>query len=125
MTDITGFGFLGHASEVANASDVTLHVSFDAIPLMDGARLYAEQWVFPNGSSNNKKAFEGLVEFGADIQDFERMLLFDAQTSGGLLIALPEAQVEAFGGEMGQRGAAWWRIGQVREPEALRIRVTR
>src|SRR5262249_9634830 len=46
MTDITGFGFIGHASEVAAASDVTLRIAFDKVPLMEGARQYGDQWIF-------------------------------------------------------------------------------
>jgi selenide,water dikinase len=125
MTDITGFGFIGHASEVANASNVTLHIHFDQVPLMDGARQYAEQWIFPGGTFNNKAAFEGQVSFAEEVREEERMLLFDAQTSGGLLIALPEDQLGKFEIEMQQRGAAWWRIGHAAEPQAARIIVER
>ena len=95
------------------------------LPLMNGARHYAEQWIFPGGSSNNKATFEGQVRFAETIRDEERMLLFDAQTSGGLLIALPEDQLSKFQAEMDQRGAAWWRIGHVSEPQAARIFVER
>jgi selenide,water dikinase len=121
ITDITGFGFIGHASEVAIASDVSLHISFDKVPFMEGAQQYAQQWIFPGGSSNNQQAFEGQVQFDSTLRDEERMLLFDAQTSGGLLISLPENQLENFSRGMDQRSAAWWQIGRVEPAQEQRI----
>lgn len=121
ITDITGFGFIGHASEVAIASNATLRIVFAKVPFMDGARQYADQWIFPGGSSNNKQAFEHLVEFDSAFSDADRMLLFDAQTSGGLLISLPENQLENYSKEMDQRSAAWWQIGHVEPAQEPRI----
>ncbi len=124
-TDITGFGFLGHAAEMATLSGVTLHVRFDSIPLMEGARHYAERWTFPGGSASNKNAFEAEVRFAPDLTAEEQMLLFDAQTSGGLLIALPAEKVTAFGAEMAARGEPWWAIGTVGTREDVGVIVTR
>lgn len=124
-TDITGFGFLGHAVEMADLSGATLHVRFGGIPLMSGARRYADLWTFPGGSASNKNAFEGAVRFAPDLTAEEQMLLFDAQTSGGLLIAIPAGQVEAFGAEMAARGEPWWEIGAVGVREDVSIVVTR
>jgi len=125
MTDITGFGLLGHASEVALASRVTLQVSLAKMPFMEGAIDYAAQWIFPGGSFNNKQAFEQQVFFEKEIAQDKQMLLFDAQTSGGLLIALPPEQVEVFSREMERRGAPWWQIGEVLERGEANILVTR
>jgi selenide, water dikinase len=125
MTDITGFGFIGHASEMANASDVTLEINYAKVPFMGGATDYAKQWIFPGGSSNNRKAFEGLITCEDGISEEELMLLFDAQTSGGLLISLPAENLNRFAGEMDQRGAAWWQVGHVIEPGQKRIVVRR
>ncbi len=124
-TDITGFGFLGHATEIAIASQVTLHVTLDRIPLMDGALTYAEQWTFPGGSSANRLAYEGGVRFADGIPEERQMLLFDAQTSGGLLIALPPDRRDAFAREMDARGAPWWEIGTVHAHEGVNVVVTR
>ena len=66
-TDVTGFGLLGHAAEMAEASAVTLHFSVEQMPFMAGARVYADQWIFPGGSTNNKQAFEGGVRFEAGV----------------------------------------------------------
>lgn len=123
-TDITGFGFLGHATEIAVASHVTLHVALDHIPLIDGALTCAEQWTFPGGSAANRLAYESGVRFADGIPEERQMLLFDAQTSGGLLIALPPDQRESFARDMDARNAPWWEIGTVRAPSGVNIVVT-
>jgi selenide,water dikinase len=92
---------------------------------MSGAVDYAAQWIFPGGSSNNKQAFEGRVRFETGIGEEERMLLFDAQTSGGLLIALSEECVPQFVEEMARRDVPWWRIGSVAELGVSPIMVLR
>lgn len=124
-TDITGFGFLGHASELARASGVTLHIDFERVPLLDGARDYARQWIFPGGSTANAEAFAGGVRFDATIEDAEQMLLFDAQTSGGLLLALAPDRVTVFEQVMRARGATWWMVGRVERREDALIVVGR
>lgn len=112
-TDITGFGLIGHATEIAEASGVTLYVEAQAIPLLSSAMTYASMWTFPGGSSANRLAYEHGVRFEGNLSEELRMLLFDAQTSGGLLIALPPGQQAAFAAEMQVRGSSWWAIGQV------------
>jgi selenide,water dikinase len=124
-TDITGFGFLGHASEVSEASQVTLRVSFDAVPFISGVEGYAEAWIFPGGSAANKQAFEKHVRFEDSVKDSEQMLLFDAQTSGGLLVCVPPDQVEAFDAVMAASGAPWWQVGEVLPRGEQGILVTR
>jgi selenide, water dikinase len=125
MTDITGFGLIGHASEMAAASNVTLDIDFASVPFMSGARGYAEQWIFPGGSSNNKAAFDELVNFSEGMRDEDKMLLFDAQTSGGLLIALPDTAITRFAAEMEKQNAEWWQIGRVTDSQSTRIVVSR
>ncbi len=116
-TDITGFGFMGHALEVADSSKVTFRIDIGAVPLMTGAEVYADQWIFPGGSANNMRTYEGSVRFEDSISQESRMLLFDAQTSGGLLIAIPSGQINIFEQEMAKRDAPWWKIGEVIERE--------
>lgn len=123
-TDITGFGFLGHATEIADASNVTLEVSFGKIPLLRGIDYYMEQWTFPGGSANNKKAYESGVSFEESLTDAQQMLLFDAQTSGGLLIAVAPQNMELFAREMQASGAQWWQIGVVKPRGKQKINVT-
>lgn len=95
-TDVTGFGLLGHALELAEASKVGLRFEFGTIPLLQGAREYAALGTFPGGSLDNRKFFGDRVRFDTDLSEAERMLLFDAQTSGGLLLAVrrPEQYLE-------------------------------
>lgn len=115
MTDITGFGLLGHVLEMAEPSQATFQLQASAIPFMDGAQSYGKEWIFPDGSHQNKLAFETKISFDAGISPEIQMLLFDAQTSGGLLIALPPANVDLFAEAMQHSDRAWWKIGQVIE----------
>lgn len=112
-TDITGFGLLGHATELAEASSVTLYLDAAQIPLLPGAEQYATAWIFPGGSAANRQAYQRGVRVVGDLPEHKLMLLFDAQTSGGLLIALPPDQREAFAEQMEARQAPWWEVGQV------------
>ncbi len=112
-TDITGFGFLGHATEIAAASDVTLRIDYGRVPFLDGAPQYAAAWAFPGGSVANKMTYEKGVRFAKGIREDAQMLLFDAQTSGGLLISVPAAQLDTFAAHMDDAGAPWWPIGTV------------
>src|SRR6185503_2264395 len=85
-TDITGYSLLGHGMEMAAASGVSLKFNFADIPFISGARKYAEQGIFPGGAFDNKKHFEAGVEFTSSVDEPNQMLLFDPQTSGGLLL---------------------------------------
>jgi selenide,water dikinase len=124
-TDITGFGLLGHATEMADGGGVTFVLRLDVIPFLPGVEGYADQWLFPGGSAANQQAYEAGVRFAAGITAEEKMLLFDAQTSGGLLIAVPEGQLDAFATEMDQRNAPWWHVGAVVERDDVAIVVER
>ncbi len=86
MTDITGFGLAGHLKEMTGQSKGAM-IHFNSLPLMDGAIKYASMNLFPGGSVRNEKHFGRFYNTG-DLNETERMILFDAQTSGGLLIAV-------------------------------------
>ena len=87
-TDVTGFGLLGHASHIALASHVTLHVSVHTVPLLPGARRALEQGIRTGGAERNDAYLASLVHWGK-ATDLQRALLVDPQTSGGLLVAAP------------------------------------
>jgi len=123
-TDVTGFGLLGHACEMADASSVTLHVALERVPLIEGALECARAWSFPGGSAANRAAFAPRVRFADASPEARRMLLFDAQTSGGLLIALPLDGVSRFADAMRAQAAPWWEIGAVRAREEVAIVVS-
>jgi selenide,water dikinase len=93
-TDVTGFGLLGHGLEMARASGVGMRISMKQVPFLAGARKYAGMWTFPGGASDNRNHFGPHVRFDPAIPEAERMLLFDPQTSGGLLLAVPQPGLE-------------------------------
>jgi selenide,water dikinase len=123
-TDVTGFGLLGHSSELADGSGVTFKINARKVPFMAGALEYAAGWIFPGGSINNLKDYEPIIRFEDGIKEEDKALLSDAQTSGGLLISLPADQVETFGREMARHDAPWWQIGEVIERGDFSIIVT-
>lgn len=96
MTDITGFGLLGHAREMAAQADVDFRFELAALPFLPGVQAYAEGGAFPGGMGNNQRHFGPWVSFADDIDFLRRDLLFTPETSGGLLIALPAAALADF-----------------------------
>ena len=120
-TDITGFGFLGHAAEMAEASDVALHFEIAKIPLLSGARDYAEKGIFPGGAFDNKGHFEKVVDFPADLDEPSQMLLFDPQTSGGLLMGVASDKIDAFMKRAEEVGQPVWIIGTVQSGKGIKV----
>ena len=120
-TDITGFGLLGHASEIALASGVGLDFEYDQIPFIDACHKFARAFTFPGGASDNKLYFEWQVSFDLALNDAEQMLLFDPQTSGGLLMCVPEDKVGNFQKLANERGILVWEIGVVSPEPGLRV----
>ena len=95
-TDITGFGILGHGLEMASASNVMLRLRLADIPLLPGARLYSEQKMYPGGLERNRDFVLPQVRFADSIDAASRGLLFEPETSGGLLIALNADQAQSY-----------------------------
>jgi selenide, water dikinase len=120
-TDITGYSLLGHGMEMVQASGVALQLNFASIPLISGARKYAEQGIFPGGAFDNKKYFESKVEFADSIDEPDQMLLFDPQTSGGLLLGIPSERLDAFLARAKELDQAAWVIGEVKSGSGIRI----
>ena len=121
-TDITGYSLLGHGLEMVQASGVSLKFNFSDIPWISGARKYAEQGTFPGGAFDNKKHFERGVQFSADLDEPNQMLLFDPQTSGGLLLGVPRPHLNAFLERAREVAQAVWVIGRVEEGSGVEIR---
>jgi selenide,water dikinase len=94
-TDVTGFGLIGHAREMALASGVTLEIEVDRLRFLDGALEYARLGAIPGGLKNNREYAACAVEIARDLTQEVEDLLYDPQTSGGLLITLPEADATA------------------------------
>ena len=120
-TDITGFSLLGHAHEMAETSGVGLRFDMSKIPMISCARKYAESWTFPGGSSDNKLYFEKHVTFDESIDEENRMLLFDAQTSGGLLLAVPPERLDALLSRAKKTEQPLWQVGEVVAGEGIKV----
>ena len=112
-TDITGYSFLGHAYEMAEASGVRMRVEFDRIPLLENALPYASQFIFPGGAFDNQTYFKPFVTFEKEIPDHMQMMLYDPQTSGGLLLAVPQTKTLEFEKLMTSGKNPYWAIGEV------------
>ena len=120
-TDVTGFSLLGHGYEMAHASGVGLRFSFERIPIIQGALRYAQEWIFPGGSADNRSYFGPYVQFAAGIDEPSQMLLFDAQTNGGLLLAVPRDRLAGLLARAAQAGQALWEVGEVVESEGIEV----
>ena len=114
-TDVTGFGLVGHASEVAAASGVTLEIDADRVPLIAGALELAAR-NRPGGTATNQAHFAQRVREARAIDDPLRALLYDPQTSGGLLAAVEPASVPALRTRLAAAGVLAAEIGRVLAP---------
>ena len=120
-TDVTGFSLLGHAYEMAEASGVGIRFNFDKIPFISGARSYAEQFIFPGGSYDNRLYFGSSVHFDPALDEPSQMLLFDSQTSGGLLLAVPPDKLNQLLSRTAQMAQPVWVIGEVMQGKGIEV----
>ena len=120
-TDITGFGFLGHAAEVAQASSVSLVIEFTKLPFLSGARDYAVKGIFPGGAFDNKGHFEKFTELST-LDEPSQMLLFDPQTSGGLLFGVAREKLSALEARAKELDQTVWVVGEAREGKGIEVR---
>lgn len=112
-TDVTGFGLMGHGLEVAEASGVGLNIEYDELPFVSGAAKYAQKWTFPGGAADNKTFFGERVKIKGELKEYQEMLLFDPQTSGGLLLAVPEGKIGPLLERAKEIDQPVWEIGEV------------
>jgi selenide, water dikinase len=118
-TDVTGFGLLGHAREMALASGVTLEIDAHRLEFLPGALEYARRGALPGGLKNNREFVSCAVELACELAPERESLLYDPQTSGGLLIALPEAGARALVANL----AGAYAIGRVLDRGVKPIRI--
>jgi selenide,water dikinase len=118
-TDITGFGLLGHAWEMAEQSSVRFNLHVDDIPVLPGAREYAAAGFTPGGTDRNASYLAPHVSFGERVSAAERLLLFDPQTSGGLFVAVGADQVKSVLGSFAAHDVPCFVVGSVVEGEGL------
>ena len=120
-TDVTGFSLLGHAYEMAEASGVRFRIDNERIPLIRSAAQFADQFVFPGGASDNMLYFGSHVQFSEKITENQKMLLFDPQTSGGLLLCVPELKHADFLSAAAQLDQPVWTVGEVLEGSGIEV----
>ncbi len=121
-TDITGFGLMGHALEMAQAAGVRLEFEYQALPFLESARKYARQGAFAGGLVDNRSYFGPYVELPSVLDEPSEMMLFDPQTSGGLLLGVPAGKLDAFVQRLRQAGQPLWIIGDVKEGSGIRVK---
>ena len=120
-TDITGFSLLGHAWEMAAASGVGLRIEYSRLPFTRGAQKSAQEWIFPGGSIDNRTYFGDHVHFSPGIGEASQVLLFDAQTSGGLLLCVPPEKLEALLARAAELDQPLWEIGEVVSGDRIEV----
>lgn len=122
-TDITGFGLLGHAAEMAAASQVSLEIRFSALPLLPETKEMAGMGIIPAGAYDNKEHLGNKVTFDNSLRPEEQMIMFDPQTSGGLLIAVTGTLADRLVEDLASRGVPSAVIGRVLPPQDRLISV--
>jgi selenide,water dikinase len=115
-TDVTGYGLIGHLSNLKGGADIRLSV----VPFMSGVRELAEKDLFPSGSRRNHAAYRDQVDWGG-IAEMDQMMLCDAQTSGGLLVAIPPDRAAAFEASLDQGPYPAARIGTINGHGSIRV----
>ena len=95
-TDVTGFGLLGHLLELCEASGISAKIDYHALTFLPSVKELAGQGIVPGGTRRNLKFVKDKVQFGEHLTDIDKLLLADAQTSGGLLISLSAENAEKY-----------------------------
>ena len=96
MTDITGFGLLGHSYEMAKAGEIRFRFRLDQLPFHSGTQTYAEKGTIPGGTMRNQEFFNRHVTFGPNVSPLMQEVLWTPETSGGLLVAIAPEQLDTF-----------------------------
>ena len=112
-TDITGFGFLGHAWEMAAGAGLDLRIRFEDVPFISCAQKHAKAWCFPGGAADIKLYYSAFISLDSAITEENQMLLFDPQTSSGLLLGVPEKKISSFMAEAKRINQPAWVVGEV------------
>jgi len=121
-TDITGFSLLGHSWEMAEASDVGINIHWDLLPFTSGAKEYAGLFTFPGGAYDNRSYFGDNIKVPKSLAEEDLMLLFDPQTSGGLLLSIGCDDLDAFRAHAEKMDQPVWVIGDVVEGNGITIK---
>jgi selenide, water dikinase len=122
-TDVTGFGLLGHAMEIAEGSKLGITIEKDSVPVLKRTRELAEQNIIPGGTRKNHKWLADRIDYNDSISEIDQLILCDAITSGGLLISVPEEHAEALQNELTSKNVTSAVIGTVTAENPGRISV--
>lgn len=125
VTDITGYGLLGHLCQMMAASGMSATVNYSHVPLLPGALELAKSNNFPGGSRSNLLSVEPDMNWADNFEQYEKLILADAQTSGGLLIAAHPESATQLESELKKRNVNFTIIGSVTEKAKWLIRVNR
>jgi selenide,water dikinase len=122
-TDVTGFSLLGHAEEMARAAGVRIVMDAKVLPVLPGALEYARQGHVTGGANRNRLGLQGKVDLPERLPEDVAHLLFDPQTSGGLLIAVAPERAAALSQALERDGLLGARVGRVEEGAGIRVEV--
>ena len=126
VTDVTGFGLLGHAKEIADGSNVSIHIYIDNVPMLDGTLSLAEDGVIPGGSKANWEWIRESISYESNISHSEQLILCDAITSGGLLVSMSREQALDYVLSLNDSGNFYASIiGDVKEPTTKMLYVVK
>lgn len=121
-TDITGFSLLGHAWEMAENSGMGMKIYWEMIPFISSAKEFAKQFSFPGGAFDNRLYFADHIQAPKSLTEDQLMLLFDPQTSGGLLLSVHSDRLDEFRHQAEKNDQPVWVIGEVTEGNEIIIK---
>jgi selenide,water dikinase len=121
MTDVTGFGLLGHSWEIAEQSGVGLVIDYKTLPWYPGAKRLGEDWTYPGGAFDNKLFYGPHVSFPPVMEEWEQVLCFGPETSGGLLMAFDPQDAERALQDARAQGVDLWPIGRVVAGDSIQV----
>lgn len=121
LTDVTGYSLLGHGYEMAAAGGVALRFEASRVPLLPGAMEYASRGIVTGGGERNRKYLAGKVRFASGIAEAMEHVLFDPQTSGGLLFAVAPERAGEVESRFAAAGDTVWRVGDAAEGNGVEV----
>ena len=122
-TDVTGFGLLGHLKEMCEASETSAEINFGNVPLLSDVEELVNQGVIPGGTENNIRFLESHLKWDSKVRDYQKTILSDAQTSGGLLISLSPENANKFIEEYEKQGFKAYIIGKITRKDSSLIEI--
>ena len=113
VTDVTGFGLLGHLHEITKGSSVDAELRIQDVPVLDEVKEMLASNVIPGGTVNNLDFVKDFISAGKDVSRIEQLMLADAQTSGGLLFTIPPQEVERIQQKFNEENEPFFIIGKI------------